>query len=227
MCVLFGNVVEIGLFFDHRALFFHEVVSGYYRVSAYFISKIMVDVVSVRLVPLLIFAVISYYMMGYQSDFDKFAFFALILILEALSSASFAFLFSALFSHKAVAMVFLSFSYVLMMAFGGLLVNLKAMSDIFSWMRYLSAFYYAAEAIEINELKDQLFCSDAVKANNSNMCPYPVSLSSSLTASGNQYLHHQGFHSGDKWRNPAILAGMTVVVLMISYLKFLFMRKTR
>ena len=30
-------------------------------------------------------------------------------------------------------------------AFGGLVVNLKALPDSFGWVKYLSAFYYAAE----------------------------------------------------------------------------------
>jgi len=42
----------------------HETSSGYYRVSAYFLAKVITDLLIVRLVPLLLFSAISYYMIG-------------------------------------------------------------------------------------------------------------------------------------------------------------------
>ena len=38
--------------------------SGYYRVSAYFIAKIMCDLIPLRLIPLCLFTVIVYFMLG-------------------------------------------------------------------------------------------------------------------------------------------------------------------
>ena len=42
----------------------HENSSGYYRVSAYFIAKIMCDLIPLRLIPLCLFTVIVYFMLG-------------------------------------------------------------------------------------------------------------------------------------------------------------------
>ena len=42
----------------------HENVSGFYRVSAYFFSKIICDVIPMRLIPVILFSSITYFMLG-------------------------------------------------------------------------------------------------------------------------------------------------------------------
>ncbi len=44
--------------------FRHESVSGFYRVSVYFIGKLLCDVLPMRAVPIFIFSVITYWMIG-------------------------------------------------------------------------------------------------------------------------------------------------------------------
>jgi len=42
----------------------HETVSGYYRTSAYFLAKLLCDVMPQRVFPIVLFAVITYFMIG-------------------------------------------------------------------------------------------------------------------------------------------------------------------
>lgn len=42
----------------------HEYISGYYRTSAYFISKLMADLIPMRTIPSIIFTCIIYFMLG-------------------------------------------------------------------------------------------------------------------------------------------------------------------
>ena len=42
----------------------HENISGYYRVSAFFVAKIFSDMLPMRLVPLLVYVCITYFMVG-------------------------------------------------------------------------------------------------------------------------------------------------------------------
>jgi len=42
----------------------HETVSGYYRTSAYFLAKLVCDVMPQRVFPIVLFAVITYFMIG-------------------------------------------------------------------------------------------------------------------------------------------------------------------
>jgi len=47
----------------------HETVSGYYRTSAYFLAKLFCDVMPQRVFPIVLFAVITYFMIGTHSHF--------------------------------------------------------------------------------------------------------------------------------------------------------------
>ena len=53
---------------DYCAIFIsfssHENASGFYRVSSYFIAKVLCDIIPMRVLPLCIFASVTYFMMG-------------------------------------------------------------------------------------------------------------------------------------------------------------------
>ena len=50
---------------DTTAIFYsHENSGGYYRVSAFFVAKVMTDLVPLRMIPLLPFSAITYFMIG-------------------------------------------------------------------------------------------------------------------------------------------------------------------
>ena len=42
----------------------HENASGFYRVSVYFIAKLVCDIIPLRFIPLVFFATIAYFMLG-------------------------------------------------------------------------------------------------------------------------------------------------------------------
>ncbi len=42
----------------------HESSSGYYRVSVYFLSKSVTDLMIMRMIPLTVFSAITYFMIG-------------------------------------------------------------------------------------------------------------------------------------------------------------------
>ncbi|CAI8000347.1 Broad substrate specificity ATP-binding cassette transporter ABCG2 [Geodia barretti] len=91
----FGSLGAVRLFITQKALFIHENASGYYRVSAFFISKIATDLIPLRFLPNLLFTVIIYFMIGLQVKADKFFIFWLILTLVNVSAVSIAFFISA------------------------------------------------------------------------------------------------------------------------------------
>ena len=44
--------------------FSHESASGFYRVSVYFIAKVFCDLLPLRAVPAILYALVTYWMMG-------------------------------------------------------------------------------------------------------------------------------------------------------------------
>lgn len=59
----FLTIWNVGVFNPHSSIR-HENASGYYRTSAYFLSKVLVDLIPNRIVPILIFSSITYFLMG-------------------------------------------------------------------------------------------------------------------------------------------------------------------
>lgn len=56
-----GGTVSTHLLF---LLASHEYISGYYRVSVYFLSKILSDILTLRTLPGLVFSCVAYFMIG-------------------------------------------------------------------------------------------------------------------------------------------------------------------
>ncbi|KAF5400636.1 hypothetical protein PHET_05410 [Paragonimus heterotremus] len=156
--VVFVNLGSIELFIKERVLFIHENSSGYYRISAYFLSKIFCDILPTKVIPVLLFMPICYWMAGLVPQAGAFFFFELILSLTTLAAAAIALFISASFTLFGIANVIVSIVYVFMMVFGGYLINLKSMAAWLSWLRYFSIFRYSLGGLMITEMGPLIFC---------------------------------------------------------------------
>ncbi|KAK0051150.1 ATP-binding cassette sub-family G member 2 [Biomphalaria pfeifferi] len=212
---VFGNMSAVELFIKERAIFIHENVGGFYRVSAYFLAKVFCDVIPLRLIPAAIFSCISYFMLGLRSGVDHFFFFALNLFLTAMSASALSFAISSTVRIFALANLCLALCYVFMMLFSGLLINVGDLGDWISWIKYLSVFRYSLNALEINELKGQEFCSSA----NSTDC-----------INGEVYLQLQKIsyeNPWDLWQNEAALGIMIAGYLILAYIQLRRIKKLK
>lgn len=63
---MFGNLGGIEMFLQERLIFMHEKASGYYHTSSYYVSKLLCDMIPVRVVPTIVFATTVYFMAGLQ-----------------------------------------------------------------------------------------------------------------------------------------------------------------
>lgn len=212
---VFGNLSAVELFIKERAIFMHENVSGFYRVSAYFISKIICDVIPMRMIPVILFSAITYFMLGLRLAVDNFFLYVLSLFLVSLSASGIAFFFSATVQIFAIANLCIALSYVFMMVFSGLLVNIASIPEWLRWIKWLSLFRYGLNALEINELKDMEFHTA-----NGTDCPL----------SGNDYLIGQNIEyktSWDFWQNIVALLGISVIAMTGAYIQLRRMKKLR
>ena len=92
---VFLNLSALELFMKERILFAHENASGYYRVSTYFISKLLCDILLLRLIPSIVFSLISYFLIQFQQTVEKFFIYQLAIFATAVCSASVCFFVSA------------------------------------------------------------------------------------------------------------------------------------
>uniref|UniRef100_A0A8C7YDG5 Broad substrate specificity ATP-binding cassette transporter ABCG2 n=1 Tax=Oryzias sinensis TaxID=183150 RepID=A0A8C7YDG5_9TELE len=209
----FSTVSAAELFISERKLFVHEYISGYYRVSVYFLSKILSDI-TMRTVTSLIFSLIVYFMIGLKSTVAAFLIFTLTVTLVAYTATAMTMAISADQSVVALANILMTISFVFMMIFSGLLVNLPSIMDWLAWLKYFSIPRYGLAALKINEFVGLKFCDEHI-----------IQLANSCT--GEQYLDYLGieYSSWGLWENHVALTVMMVIFLIVAYLKLRFIQK--
>uniref|UniRef100_A0A3B3YP79 Broad substrate specificity ATP-binding cassette transporter ABCG2 n=1 Tax=Poecilia mexicana TaxID=48701 RepID=A0A3B3YP79_9TELE len=145
----------------------HEYISGYYRVSVYFLSKILCDL-AMRTVTSLIFSAVVYFLIGLKSTVEAFLIFTFTVTLVAYTATAMTMAISANQSVVALANIFMTITFVFMMSlhvdpclqiFSGLLVNLPSIVDWLAWLKYFSIPRYGF-ALKINEFVGLNFCEE-------------------------------------------------------------------
>uniref|UniRef100_A0A673WXK3 Broad substrate specificity ATP-binding cassette transporter ABCG2 n=1 Tax=Salmo trutta TaxID=8032 RepID=A0A673WXK3_SALTR len=210
----FSTLSAAELFITERKLFVHEYISGYYRVSVYFLSKILSDIITLRTIPAIIFSCVAYFMIGFKTTPEAFFIFMFTVTLVAYTATAMTMAISADQSVVAMANIFMTISFVFMMIFSGLLVNLPSIMNWLAWLKYLSIPRYGLTALEINEF---------VGLNGERLVFSP----SHSRCTGEQYLDYLGieYTTWRLWENHVALAIMTLIFLVIAYLKLRFIKK--
>ncbi|XP_038629693.1 broad substrate specificity ATP-binding cassette transporter ABCG2-like isoform X1 [Scyliorhinus canicula] len=229
--VCFSSVSAVALFIQDRKIFIHEYISGYYRISAYFLATIIGDLLPIRTLPAIVFSCITYWMVGYQRILANFFFFMLILLLTSYSATSLAMAVGAGLDTMTTASVIINGIFVFAMTFSGLLVNLPSISNGLSWLQYLSIPRYSFAALQVNEFRNLYFCDDKQR-NDTTLSQIVANCSGGMLPSkgicyGEEYLCGQGSGFGlwAIWENIIVLACMTITFLTIAYGSLRFMRK--
>ncbi|KAF8972288.1 hypothetical protein BDZ97DRAFT_1784054 [Flammula alnicola] len=148
---------SLGLFANERILFMRERSNGYYSSFTYFSSKIMFDILPLRLVPPLIFGGIVYGLVGLVPTVTAFWKFLLTLVLFNLTTASVVLWLSIAFASVSVASLVGTLIMLFNLLFTGLLINRNSVSPAFRWLHTISFFHAAFEALAVNELRLVIF----------------------------------------------------------------------
>ncbi|CAB4384530.1 hypothetical protein RhiirA5_476344 [Rhizophagus irregularis] len=154
MCALFGFgcLSSLHVFAAERILFVKERANGYYAPITYFSSKVLFDIIPLRVVPPILMGVIIYHMVGLVDGTAEFFKFLLVLVLFNLTAASICLCIGILFKELGVASLLSSLVMLFSMLFGGLLLNKDSIPEYLSWLKDLSFFNYAFEALIVNEV---------------------------------------------------------------------------
>ncbi|KAM6909232.1 broad substrate specificity ATP-binding cassette transporter ABCG2 [Xenentodon cancila] len=213
----FSSLSAAELFITERKLFVHEYISGYYRLSVYFLSKILSDIITLRTIPAVVFSCVAYFMIGLKPTAEAFFTFLFTTALAAYTATSMALAISADQTVVAIANIFMTIACVFMMIFAGLLVNLPSIVSWLAWLKYLSIPRYGLSALQANEFTGLNFCQGL----NHTVIP------PGLACTGEEFLEEQGveYSTWGLWQNHLALSIMTICFLTIAYLKLRFIRK--
>ncbi|KAH8117946.1 hypothetical protein DFH11DRAFT_867335 [Phellopilus nigrolimitatus] len=148
----FSCLSVIGVFANERLLYMRERANGYYSSFTYFSSKVLFDILPLRVVPPLVFGAIVYRLVGLVPEVATFWKFLLVLVLFNLATASAVLLISVAFASTSVSSLAGTLVMLFNLLFAGLLINRESLGKA-SWLSTLSFFHAAFEALAVNELR--------------------------------------------------------------------------
>ncbi|KAJ3413932.1 hypothetical protein HDV05_007300 [Chytridiales sp. JEL 0842] len=149
----FGCLSSMHAFAGERLIFIKERANRYYQPITYYTSKILFDMLPLRVIPPIILGLICYHMTGLRSESPTYLLkFLLILVLFNLTASSCCLTLSLLFSESSVATLIATLFMLFQMLFGGLLLNRNSIPSWGAWLESLSFFNGALEALVVNEV---------------------------------------------------------------------------
>ncbi|KAJ7411371.1 ATP-binding cassette sub-family G member 2 [Willisornis vidua] len=162
--------------------------------------------------------------LGLKPTVEAFFTMMFTLMMVSYTATSMALAIAAGQSVVAVANLLMTVTFVFMILFSGLLVNLTSVLPWLSWLKYLSIPRYGMTALQINELKGMNFCGTI---NNTVLSRFIYEQMDQMECTGDGYLKSQGIDASTwgLWQNHVALACMSLIFLTIAYLKLHFMKK--
>ncbi|KZV94696.1 hypothetical protein EXIGLDRAFT_739854 [Exidia glandulosa HHB12029] len=209
----FSCLSSLGLFAKERVLFMRERANGYYSTFTYFSSKVLFDIVPLRVVPPLVFGGIVYGLVGLVPTVIAFWKFQLVLVLFNLTTASVCLLLSVAFSDTGVASLVGTLVMLFNLLFAGLLINRESVPKLLHWLFTISFFHAAYEALAVNELRYLTVIDRQAGVN----IEIPAATVLSLF----------GLRAQWYWTDVSILGGMFVIYTVLSFVFLHFFVKER
>lgn len=199
----FSSLTTISLFAIERPIFVRERANGYYHPLAYYLAKVLLDIVPLRLGPPLVLALVVYPLVSLNtSDFAPFIF-LLVLLLFNFTCAMLMLLVGILVEDLGVASLTGSMINLFGILFAGLFLNQESMPKGSGWAKSLSVYHYAYEALSVNEVKYLTLVEDKFGLK--------------IEVPGSAILSAFGFDNGAVARDILSLAVVAFVTLIVGY----------
>lgn len=143
----------VTVFCDERPVFLREQANKMYGVLPYFMSKALIDMPAIIIMPFVLTLMI-YFAIGLAATFSQFFSFYGIMLLIVLSATSIGYFLGSLFPQPETAVVVSPVCMMPIIIFGGLMVNVDDIYPWLAWIQWLSPIRYGMEALMRNEFSD-------------------------------------------------------------------------
>ncbi|UIZ22400.1 hypothetical protein KXD40_005058 [Peronospora effusa] len=203
----FASMSSMDLFISERPIFLREAGAMYYGAFSYFLAKATLDTLLLRILPASLFASIFYWIMGLQASTARFLLFSLTLVLFNVAAGAICLLVGVLSRRVGSANLIATVVLLVMLLFGGFLLNSQTMPSSVGWLKHLSIFSYAFEILMTNELKGLILKFDAPG--------YPA-----VPVYGEVYLKTLGMDYANRYYDVVALA---LIAMSLQVLAFLFL----
>jgi ATP-binding cassette subfamily G (WHITE) protein 2 len=203
----------INSFPSEREIVLRERAAGSYKVSAYFMSKILAEGV-IQVVYPIIFSLIVYWIIDFHHKSSQFFVFALFMILCNLAATSLALMISAICRTTNLSVNILPIALEIARLFGGFFLAPANLPKYFVWLDVLSYLKYTYVGISLNELTGlKLHCLDSELVNGK--CPI---------TSGEQTIEKLGF---DAYTIGGCIGALILYIFLARTIAFIALKKIK
>jgi len=144
----------LNVFPKEKVIVNRERAANAYDTLSYFVAKYLVEL-PINIMPCVIFGSIVYWMVGLNPD--RFGYFILILMLEAVTAVSLGLAVSAAAPNIELAQALGPLPIILSLIFGGFFINLASLPLLAEFLPYISFLKWVFQSLAINEFTDVTF----------------------------------------------------------------------
>ena len=150
----FSSLTGLHSFSSERIIFIRERANNYYNPFSYYVTKIICDIIPLRVLPPVILISIAYPLIGLTMEHNAFLKTILVLVLFNVAISAEVLIVGILIrdpgTSTMVGVLILLFSIL----FAGLFINSEEIKSQVRWLEWISLFHYAYEALSVNEVTD-------------------------------------------------------------------------
>ncbi len=152
MSIFMTSLTGVAVVFPlEKEVFLKERGSKMYGTGTYYLSKSVMDLPYVVVVPML-FVLICYWMIGFNDiSGARFGVFYLIVVVTGFCGSSVGFLLGSIFNDAKVVTVLINISILPLVLFSGFFKQRDSLPVWLGWIEYISPFKYSLQALMLNE----------------------------------------------------------------------------
>lgn len=200
----FSSLTGLHSFAEERIIFIRERANNYYHPLAYYASKMVCDLIPLRVFPPIILLSILYPLVGLTMDHNGFVKALLVLVVFNVAVAVEVLIVGILVKDASTLTIFGVLILLFSLLFAGLFINSEDLKFTTKWLQWISLFHYAYEALAINEVKDLILREKK----------YGLS----IEVPGAVILSTFGFNVAAFWKDVSALAAWAGTFLVLGYI---------
>ena len=211
----FSSQLEILTLYSQRPIVEKHARYALYHPSAEALASMLTDL-PIKIVNLICFNVVIYWMTGLNTSIGAFFFFLLTSFLMVLVMSSLFRTIASISRTLAQALAPVTIFVLALVIYSGFVIPVEYMHGWARWINYLDPIAYGLEALMINEFHDRNYiCSNFVPTgpgynddSKTRVCSSVGSVAGQSWVSGDAYIEGSfGFHHSHKWRNIGVMVG--------------------
>lgn len=208
------SLAEINSVFTDRPILMKQKTYSFYHPAAEALQKVFSDF-PVKLMTILCFSIIIYFLSQLNQTAGQFFFFLIVLILITITLSGFFQMIAALTQDAQTANSIAGLAVVIFVVYTGYMIPLQSMHAWFKWLNYINPLRYAFETLMANEFHGRVMPCDNIVPRGpgyenigiaNQVCGYVGSQANDLNIYGDRYLRVAYSYSwGKAWRNYGLL----------------------